>query len=57
MNFLRKLFSKLLKPCRGCAEEWPVIKWGWGEAGHYHPRTGQLVECGSLRPITMQEDS
>jgi hypothetical protein len=45
------------KPCPLCLEGVEQHIWGQGEVGHIHPRTKQLVECGSLQPICMREDS
>jgi hypothetical protein len=44
------------KPCKYCVEGYPVIHWGAGHRGH-HRKDGQLIECGSLRPVTMREDT
>lgn len=45
------------KPCLGCMAGWPVRTWGGGHKGHNRPGDGQLVECHSLRPVTMAEDT
>lgn len=56
MNFLRKLFSELLKPCRLCAEGVPHAWGSWGEELHRHPRTGQMVWCGSCKPYEFERE-